>query len=100
MMWMASASSRCRWVRCTVSFIVWVAPGSPGRASEVTFLFLLLHRRRLVVVDHAALALGARGEQHLLDDRGQRVGLALDRAGERVAAERAETDLLHHRFLA
>ena len=42
--------------------------------SEVPFLLLLLHRRRLVVVDHAALALGGGREQHLLDDRRQRVG--------------------------
>ena len=31
---------------------------------------------------------------------GQRVGLALDRAGQRVAAERAEAHLLQHRLLA
>jgi hypothetical protein len=35
---------------------------------------------------------GARsgGQQHLLDDLGQRGGVALDRAGQRIAAQRAE----------
>src|SRR5262245_5167570 len=67
---------------------------------EVPFLLLLLHRCRTVVVDHTTLAFGARGEQHLLDDRGQGVGAALDRTGQGVAAERAETNPFHVRFLA
>ncbi len=41
-----------------------------------------------------------RVEEHLLDDGGQRVGRALDGAGERVAAERAEAHRLQHRALA
>ena len=40
--------------------------------SEIPFLLLLLHRCRLIVVDRAALALRGRGQQHLLDDLGQR----------------------------
>ena len=67
---------------------------------EVAFLLLLLHRRSLVVVDHAPLALRGLREQHLLDDGRERVGLGLDRAGERIAAQRAEAHLLHHRHLA
>jgi hypothetical protein len=55
---------------------------------------------RLIVVDHAALALAGGGQQHLLDDLLQRVGLGLDRAGQRVAAQGAEAHLLHHRHLA
>ena len=42
------------------------------------------------MVDEPALALAVPGEQHLADHLGQRVGVALDGAGERVAAERAE----------
>src|SRR6185437_8251985 len=60
------------------------------RASEITLGFLLLHRRAGVVVDHATLALGRRRQQHFADDRGQRVGTRLDRARQRIAAERAE----------
>src|SRR5580704_6463209 len=71
-----------------------------GGASEIPLALLLLHAGRLVVVDDAALALGGGGEQHLLDDLRQRLGLALHRAGQRVAALGAEADLLHHRDLA
>ncbi len=39
-------------------------------------------------------------EQHFLDDRRQRVGVALDRPGKRVAAERAESHFPQHRLLA
>ena len=49
------------------------------------------------MVDHAALALAGPGQQHLLDDGGQGVGFALDGATQRVAAQRAEADLAHHR---
>jgi hypothetical protein len=37
-------------------------------ASEIAFLFLLLHRGRLVVIDDPPLALRGGGGQHLLDD--------------------------------
>src|SRR5579884_2709488 len=66
--------------------------GSPT-PSKVALDLFLLHRRGGVVVDHASLPLGRPRQQHLLDDRRQRVRVALDRAGERVAAERAEADL-------
>src|SRR5262249_5918902 len=69
-------------------------------ALEIAFLLLLLHRGGRVVVDHAALALRGLREQHLLDDRGQRVGLRLHGARQRVAAQRAEAHALHHRHLA
>ena len=39
-------------------------------------------------------------QQHLLDDLRQRRRVALDRPGQRVAAERAEPHPLHHRLLA
>src|SRR5262245_11511258 len=68
--------------------------------SEVALPLLLLHGGRRVVVDHAALALAARGQEHLLDDLGQGGGRALDGAGERIAAERPEADYLHLRHLA
>src|SRR4051794_17875987 len=68
--------------------------------SEVALLLLLLHGAGGVVVDDASLPLGAGGEQHLLDDLGERRRVALDGAGERVAAERPEADVLDHRLLA
>src|SRR3954452_18904575 len=68
--------------------------------SEVPLALLLLHRPRLVVVDHPALPLRVPRQQHLLDDLRQRRRVALYRPRERVAAERAETDPLHHRLLA
>src|ERR1700683_3851739 len=67
---------------------------------EIPLALLLLHRGGLVVVDDAALTLGGGGEQHFLDDLRQGLGLALDRAGERVAALSAEADLLHLRDFA
>src|ERR1019366_7427660 len=69
-------------------------------ASEVALLLLLLHRAALIVVDQATLALGGPREEHLADDLRQRVGIALDRAAERVAAQRAEADLAQQRRLA
>src|SRR2546427_268305 len=68
--------------------------------SEIPFLLFLLHRGAGVVVDHPALALGGAREQHLLDHAGQRGRLALDRAGERVAAEGAKAHVLGHRHFA
>ena len=52
------------------------------------------------MVDDAALSLAGAGDQHLGDHVREGGRLALDRARERVAAEGAESDALHHRFLA
>src|SRR3954470_4861319 len=81
---------------------VWMSswPRSTACISEVPLSLLLLHRPRLVVVDHPALPLGVLREQHLLDDFRQRRRVALDRPRERVAAQRAEPHPLHHRLLA
>src|SRR5579859_2373947 len=72
---------------------------SPCRFSEVALLLLLLHARRLVVVDRTALPLRGGGQEHLLDDLGERRRRALDRARQRIAAERAEADRAHSRRL-
>ena len=40
------------------------------------------------MIDDASLPLGGACQQHLLDDRGKGVGVALDRAGEGITAER------------
>src|SRR5690606_15755480 len=69
-------------------------------ASEVAFLLLLFHRSAAVVIDHAALPLGTGRKQHFLDDLGQRARAALDGAGERITAERAETHPAQLRLLA
>ena len=66
--------------------------------SEIALLLLLFHRSGRIVVDDPALPLGGPRQQHFLDDRGQRVGFALDRAGQRIAAQRAEAHALHHRL--
>ena len=64
------------------------------RPSEVALLLLLLHRAGRVGVDHPSLALAGLGAQELEHDRREVVGVALDRAGQRVAAEGPEPDLL------
>ena len=46
------------------------------------------------MIDHAALALGSPGQEHFLDDVGQAFRLGLHRAGQRVAAQGAETHFL------
>src|SRR3569623_425046 len=66
---------------------------------EVAFPLLLLHRPRLVVVDHPALALAVPRDQHLLDDLRQRRRATLDRPGQRVTAQRPEPHALHLRLL-
>ena len=48
------------------------------------------------LVDQPALALGGARRQHLADDLLQAVGVGFDRAGQRIAAERAEA---HHAVL-
>src|SRR5204862_7478843 len=68
--------------------------------SKIPLTLLLLHRPGLVVVDHPALPLGVPRQQHLLDDLRQRRRVALDRPGQRVAAQRAEAHPFHHRLLA
>ena len=71
--------------------------GSGARSSEIPLLLLLLHRGLFVAVDQPALALGGAGGEHLGDDVFQAVGIALDRAGQRIAAQGAEPHqpLLH-----
>ena len=63
-------------------------------------MLLLFHRTAGVVIDHATLTLGTRGEQHLLNDAGKRVGFTFDSAGERIATQGAESDAAHRWFLA
>src|SRR4030088_2135945 len=57
--------------------------------SEVPLPLLLLHRRSLVVIDEPAGALGRPRRDHLLDDVIQRRRSALDRGGQRIAAQRS-----------
>ena len=59
-------------VRAQVGFDVGVDERRRRAPSEVSLDLLLLHRRRLIVIDDAPLALGMPGQQHLLDDRRQR----------------------------
>src|SRR5262245_7186900 len=63
--------------------------------SEVPFALFLFHRRDAVVIDESALPFGMLRQQHLLNDLRQRVGIGLDRTGERIATERAKADALH-----
>lgn len=51
------------------------------------------------MVDHTTLAFGTGGEEHFGDDVGQCRRVAFHSAGERVAAESAEPDVLYHRHL-
>src|SRR5688572_27878584 len=60
--------------------------------SKIALQLLALHGMVAAVpIAGSALALGRRRALHLGDDAGQIGGLALDRAGQRVAAERPET---------
>src|SRR5579859_91901 len=52
------------------------------------------------MIDDASLPLRVPRREHLGDDGLDRVGIALDRAGQGIATERAEADLSHHRTLA
>ncbi len=52
------------------------------------------------MVDHASLPFGSGRHQHLGDDLLQRIGVRFDRAGQRIAAQRAEAHLLHLRHFA
>src|SRR5437016_2503209 len=51
------------------------------------------------MVDDAALSLGGFAQEHLREDRGERVGLTLDGAGEGIATEGAEAHLLQEWLL-
>ena len=68
--------------------------------SEIPLALLLLHARRLVVVDDAALAFGGGGQQHLLDDVRKAGRRALDRPGQRIAAQGSKSDRAEGRCLA
>src|SRR5450756_2814167 len=70
------------------------------RSSEISLALLLFHRSGLVVIDDAALPFRAGRTAHFRDDRVERVGARLDRAGQRIATEGAETNLRHPRLLA
>ena len=70
----------------------WAIRSSPPASSSPS--------RRLVVVDRAALALARWWSAASPGSLRQRRGLALDRAGQRIAAERAEADRAHHRLFA
>src|SRR6185436_20971344 len=73
---------------------------SGSRPSEVSLALALLHRRGLVEVDRAALALGSPCDEHLLDHAREVSRARLDRAGERVAAEAPEPHRLEAWLLA
>src|ERR1700683_3660447 len=51
------------------------------------------------MVNHATLTLGARGQQHLLDDLRQGGGLALDGTSQGIAAQGSESHAEHLRSL-
>src|SRR5437588_12691 len=65
-----------------------------------TLLSRSSERRGRVIDPDAAASLGAPAEQRLADDGGQRIRLALDGGGERVAAERAKAHSSRRRPLA
>src|SRR5690606_18308730 len=61
----------------------------------IALALLLLHRITLGVVDQAAGTLGLRAGLHLGDDGVEVGGVGLDRAGQRIAAQRAEAHATH-----
>src|SRR6185312_5358148 len=65
-----------------------------------TLALFLLHRRILVAVDQTALTLRRAGGEHLRHDRLDRIGIGFNRAGQRIAAQGAETHQLLFRLLA
>src|SRR4051812_39894281 len=69
---------------------LWAAEGvrdcGPA-SSKIPFLLLLLHRRRLILVDDPALALGGCGDQHLAHDIEKARCIAVDRTGQWITAE-------------
>src|ERR1700716_2449359 len=52
------------------------------------------------MIDHPALTLRGPAEEHLREDRWERVGFTLDAAGEGIAPEGPEAHLLQQRLLA
>src|SRR4051794_29240258 len=68
--------------------------------SEVPFALLRFHRAVFVAIDEPALALRARGLDHLAEDLGKRLCLAAHGPGERVTSERAKADALDPRHLS
>src|SRR5947208_6250654 len=67
---------------------------------EVTLAFFEFHGAVLIVVDDAELALRVLRYHELLDDLLHGVGVGLDRASARRAAERTHPALDHLRLLA
>ena len=61
-------------------------------ASKISRLLLALHRRILIVIDDPAPPLAGLGGDGLADDLRQRLRAAFDRAGQRIAAERAKAN--------
>src|SRR4051812_28689027 len=96
-MTIGEARSRSSWIP---AFAGMTMGRGRWRASEIPLLLLLLHRRARIVIDHATLTLGRARKRHLADDRGQCVGIRLDRAGQRIAAERAEAHAPYRRLFA
>src|SRR5262249_15209727 len=68
--------------------------------SEIAFLLLALHRRRTVMVDHATAPLRMPAREGLADDVRHGRGLALERAGQWIAAECAKAHAPDLRLLA
>ena len=79
-------------VVCFLSAIHPRYPRAIFRGLKIALAFLLFHAARLVVIDDSALAFAGGGEEHFLDDFGQRGSGRLDGASKRVAAKRAEAD--------
>src|SRR4051812_17912519 len=75
-------------------------PGACGRSKIALLLFLLHACAAGIAVNHPALTLRTPRHEHLGDDVLDRLRLALDRPRQRVATERAEAHLAHHRLLA
>src|SRR5882724_5635858 len=68
------------------------ASKSRASMSEVSFPFLLLHRRVLVAVDEAAISLRYPDGAHLVHNLIKGASAGLDGAGEGIAAQRPEAD--------
>src|SRR5262249_38763785 len=75
-------------------------PDRAAPSSEIPFLLLALHRGEAVMIDEAAAPLGEPAFDQLADDVRDGRRLALDRARQRVAAERPEADRPGLRLLA
>ena len=62
---------------------------------KIPLALLLFHRARLVGVDQPPLPLRGGGGFHFGDDLVERLGVGLDSARQRIAAERAKAHLAH-----